>query len=588
MEQPTESIPPIINCHTHIFTAEDVPPYLAKTIVPWPLHFIIHTGGLAGLIGAFVRRRNSVKRKEWYKKLCRALYLVRMALKRYWILILLKVLIIILILVSIFYDQYETAIKPWLIKNEFGVQRTDDIYNWLRETGLVIRTDKWIVKAFWLFVLLLLFPLGRNILWGALRLLYPMLKFLPGKQTKELAKRYLNIVRFANYKEQFKVYSRLKLQYPPGSKMIILPMDMRFMNAGAPPRSYYKQMDMLNDIKQNHEEDVFPFIFVDPRRMDADGKSFFAYRVQNNKVILENCFIKDYIETKEFSGFKIYPALGYYPFDERLLPLWKYAADNGIPIMTHCIRGVIYYRGRKLKDWDYHPVFEEFMGDDKNPKQEDYQPLLLKQMKPVAVQEIFTHPMNYVCLYKKMLLQKLVSKAKDQRIRDLFGFDAANGTISHDLGHLKICFGHFGGEDEWLKFFEADRSNYGHQLIRYPDRGIDFLETDGKIMPGKPEQLWKDADWYSLICSLMLQHDNVYADISYILHGDLQIMPLLRSTLQHPKLKTRVLYGSDFFVVRNHKSDKNMLADMRGGLLKDEFNQIACVNPVKYLERKVY
>jgi hypothetical protein len=136
-----------------------------------------------------------------------------------------------------------------------------------------------------------------------------------------------------------------------------------------------------------------------------------------------------------------------------------------------------------------------------------------------------------------------------------------------------------------MKFFEKDRTNYGHQLVAYPDLGIEFLATKGAIRRGKPEQVWNEADWYSIICSLMLQHDHVYADISYILHGEQQILPLLRSTLQHKKLKKRVLYGSDFYVVRNHKSDKNMLADMKGGLLKDEFDLIARVNPVSYLKR---
>ena len=155
------------------------------------------------------------------------------------------------------------------------------------------------------------------------------------------------------------------------------------------------------------------------------------------------------------------------------------------------------------------------------------------------------------------------------------------------LDHLKLCFAHFGGEDEWKQFFEKDRSNFGHQLIRYPERGIDFLATNDVIKRGKPEQLWKTADWYSIICSLMLQHPNVYADISYILHGDLEVLPLLRHTLQNPVLRTRVLYGTDFFVVRNHKSEKNMLADMQGGLLKEEFDLIARKNPVNYLKKSM-
>ena len=53
------------------------------------------------------------------------------------------------------------------------------------------------------------------------------------------------------------------------------------------------------------------------------------------------------------------PALGYYPFDPLLLPLWKYAEQNNLPILTHCVRGPMYYRGNKERAWDYHPIFQE-------------------------------------------------------------------------------------------------------------------------------------------------------------------------------------------------------------------------------------
>ncbi len=586
MDQLTSSTPPIINCHTHIFTVKDVPPMLAKTIAPWPLYFLIRTQWIAGLVKLWTNTVNKLYRKKWYKKMAIGLYRLRMALKRYFVLRVMKVLLFVLIITSVFHDQYQSLIKPFLTDRGVHFSFLDQFHEWLAQSGMIIITNNWALKAAVLIIFLLLFPVGRNILFALLRLSNRFFRMLPGKQTSELLKRYINIVRFANYKEQFKVYSRLRLQYPTGSRMVVLPMDMEFMGAGKPARSYAEQMKMLAEIKDNHKNEFFPFVFVDPRRISKEGKSFFDYKIIDNKVVLENCFIKEYIESKGFSGFKIYPALGYFPFDERLLPLWKYAADNGIPIMTHCIRGVVYYRGKKHPDWDFHPVFEQFVGNDQIPQNEDYKPMLLPQMKAVDVQEIFTHPMNYVCLYKKELLAKLVGKAKDPKIKLLFGYKD-DGTIDRGLSHLKICFGHFGGEDEWSQFFEKDRTNYGHQLIQHPNQGIDFLKTNGKTVQGKPEQLWKTADWYSIICSLMLQHKNVYADISYILHGDLEIMPLLRSTLQHPTLKTRVLYGSDFFVVRNHKSDKNMLADIKGGLLRDEFDQIARKNPVDYLRKEV-
>jgi len=576
---------PIINCHTHIFTVKDVPPMLAKTIAPWPFFYLIRTNWIAGMVGLWVKAGNNLSRRKWYKSAVRSLYQFRMALKRYFILKLIKLLIGSLIIASFFHSLYLPILKPWLSKQGISFAFLQSFDEWLVRNGIVIITGSWVLKVLLLVLFLTLFQNGRNLLFFLLRMFNRFFKMLPGKQTTELLKRYINIVRYANYKEQSKVFSRLRLQYPPGSQMVVLPMDMAFMGAGIPQRVFHEQMEMLANIKRNHPTEIFPFVFVDPRRTTTGGKDFFTYKLVENKVVLEDCFIKDYIETKDFSGFKIYPALGYFPFDERLLPLWKYAADNGIPIMTHCIRGVIYYRGSKEKDWDFHPVFEEFLGDDNDPKPEDYTPLLLSQMKAVDVQEIFTHPMNYVCLYKKDLLKKLIRKAKDDRIRELFGYDPQTGSIKRGLSHLKLCFGHFGGEDEWLKYFEKDRANFGHQLVAFPDQGIEFLSTDGEEKRGKPEQLWKTADWYSIICSLMLQHRHIYADISYILHGDLAILPLLRHTLQHPGLRTRVLYGSDFYVVRNHKSDKNMLADIKGGLLKDEFDLIARKNPVGYLKK---
>jgi predicted TIM-barrel fold metal-dependent hydrolase len=359
-------------------------------------------------------------------------------------------------------------------------------------------------------------------------------------------------------------------------------MDMEFMGAGKSPKEYGQQMAELLEIKKDHPNEAFPFIFIDPRRKTVGNQKFFGYEIVNGKVVLEEgCFIKEYIEQHQFSGFKIYPALGYFPFDEMLLPLWKYAEQNCIPLMTHCIRGVVYYRGSKEKSWDSHPLFEQAMG------REEYKPLLLPQMKAIDVQEIFTHPLNYVCLLNKEWLAKVVAKTTDPKIKTLFGYNEQTKEIATGLEDLKICFGHFGGEDEWGRFFEKDRDNFSSQLIRKPDFGLDFSTRDskGKPVPGRMEQYWKSADWYTIICSLMLQHDHVYADISYILHGDLAILPLLRQTLQHQKLKTRVLYGTDFYVVRNHKSDKNMLADMRGGLLKEEFEQISEENPLSYLSR---
>jgi predicted TIM-barrel fold metal-dependent hydrolase len=373
----------------------------------------------------------------------------------------------------------------------------------------------------------------------------------------------------------------LKDQYPEGTGFVLLPMDMEFMEAGKVSQggNYENQMKELAMIKSNkrYKELVYPFVFVDPRRQAVGDQPFFNWKAgPGGKVELLDCFIKDYIEKEKFSGFKIYPALGYYPFDEKLLPLWKYAADKKIPILTHTIRGTIYYRGRKKKEWGYHEIFKQ----DNGLKTKG--PLLLPQLKNIDYINNFTHPLNYLCLVEEKLLRLVVSKAGPE-IKKLFGFTDTDTALKYDLKHLKLCFGHFGGEDEWQNFFEKDRDNITSQLVKAPDKGIVFIKV-GKIENSFStlEQVWKNTDWYSIISSMMLQYDNLFADISYIIHDE-RIFALLKQTLQNNKLKTRVLFGTDFYVVRNHKSEKQMLADLQEALDDNELKSIAFDNPREFL-----
>lgn len=189
------------------------------------------------------------------------------------------------------------------------------------------------------------------------------------------------------------------------------------------------------------------------------------------KVTLENCFIKNYIEDKKFNGFKIYPALGYYVFDQAMLPLWKYAADNQIPIMSHCIKGTIFYRGKKKKEWDTHPVFQEYVRLGKDQKRLN---LMLSESKNINFSLNFTHPMNYLILLKEELLRIWIGQCNNQ-IKSLFGYTDAHTKLQRDLSHLKICFAHFGGENQWERYLELDRHYYSNQLIASPNYGIDFL-----------------------------------------------------------------------------------------------------------------
>ena len=573
---------PVINCHSHIFRGEHVPPYLAKTFVPWPISYLLNTSLILKLYKGSVRS-NSKKYQDPYIEKRRERVIKGIKLRRNKVLsgflsligmiFTIHVLFIIFRWLSLVFNPEQNEIIGYVIK----------LQSWLIAHKMLIPIKNVYLQILVAVILFSYFKSGRNLIWFILTRTVKFFSILPGKMTKDLLERYLLLGRFTLYKNQSRIFSSMKEQYTPGTKFIVLPMDMEYMGAGKlrPENSYHHQMKELADIKESsvNKEAFLPFVFAEPRRIKEE-KDHLKYTFENGKVKLQDCFIKEYIEDKKFDGFKIYPALGYYPFDEALLPLWKYAADNGIPIMTHCIKGTIFYRGSKKKEWESHPVFKEIV----NLKNEIYEPLLLPQRKNKDFSLNFTHPMNYLVLLKEELLRILVSQC-NQDIKELFGYKDLNTELEYNLSHLKICFAHFGGEDQWNKYLELDRYGYSNELIKEPETGINFLYTsDHRFSWKKLQDCWKYVDWYSIICSIMLQHDNVYSDISYILHDE-EIFPLLRQTINHPKLGKKVLFGTDFYVVRNHSAEKNLVATTTGNLTVEEFDIIARDNPAMFLSR---
>lgn len=592
---------PIINCHTHIFTGDHVPPWLAKTFLPWPIYFLLPLSGIVRLFRWYYNGPYRWRFMTWYKTIARLLNSWKAFLAKYFITLALKWITGLYLTIHAVFIIYHWF--SFLKNGNAGwIKKIDSVESWLRSKHLLLSIPGLSGQILLVIIVLLFIPSGRNLIFFVLNKTRGLLSHLPGKQSKELAIRYLSIGRHAFHKRQSKTFSMLKNQYPGKTGFVVLPMDMEYMKAGKPEKKarYRQQMAELAAVRRTNSDTCYPFVFADPRRFVAPAdeinsqpgdKIYFDYDFiaegHRNKIVLRDCFIKDLIETHHFSGFKIYPALGYYAFDEKLLPLWKYAADNGLPVLTHCIRGTIYYRGWKKPEWYQHPVFEEFAGRDAAGKMK-FRPLILPERTNMNFSVNFTHPMNYLCLLEEPLLRKIIGRSTDQRLQSLFGYKDMESPLSSDLRHLKICIGHFGGDDEWKKFLEKDRDYYSSKLNEFPDRGLDFFNnSDNNESRTKTEQIWKGADWYTIICSMMLQYPQIYADISYILHQNTLVTPLLTQTLQNPGLRKRVLFGTDFFVVRNHNSDKDLLGLMMGGLREADFDVIARENPREFLEKTV-
>ena len=568
---------PIINCHTHIFTGRYVPPFLAKTFLPPPFYRLFKVSWIIGFLqfwyrgpyrkkfgfGAKQKAKRKNTRYRWLKKTKIGYVFYRIV---FWILF-----------VHVFVYLYR-----WLTFSfsSLTIAWIDQLIAWLyHQQLLLLNIPNWVQQLIVILAVLGIKSIRNGIFWISSKL-WSFISALPGKETKALVDRYLLLGRFATYEEQGKVFSRVVQQFPAGSKFVVLPMDMEFMEAGPLPKdaSYDNQMDEILEVMSgSNGPSALPFIFIDPRRLRSDP-DYFRYYPTDHQVRLQDCKVKRWLD-QGFCGFKIYPALGYYPFEEELLPVWKYATQMQLPIMTHCIRGTIYYRGQKKTTWDFHPIFEQAMSKT------EYEPLALFQRKNSEFTLNFTHPLNYLCLTEEPLLRKVIAKSQDEKLKAAFGFTDEKKALKQDLNDLKICLAHFGGEEQWHDFLESDRDNYSHQLIKNPQRGIDFFKDEKGIdRPGKIEQLWRTCDWYSIIVSLILQYPNIYADLSYILHNE-AILPLLIENLkpEHEKLRSRILFGTDFYVVRNHKSEKNLWIDLQSALGEQMFDLIARENPKTYL-----
>ncbi|MEX0315569.1 MAG: hypothetical protein AB3N18_15435 [Allomuricauda sp.] len=641
----------IVNAHTHSFTSHFVPPYLAKTIVPWPLYFLINTQWIVNLVKRYFKYKNSFKfpvngdtNESWDR-----IYSKRRARRRKTI-VFFKInskwyfnipYRLIIFWLSVVATIYVIEFLTFIFGINESIQETiKTIESWLKSVHLFYELPTW-AKTLWVLFVLVFINWSRRAIVFLVKKLFPFFSSILSNQGVALLERYILMGRFSFYGSQQHVAQRALDQMPPRSQMVILPMDMEYMGAGKTKVTKKMLANKDDKLKDGWTENDFkntftyqmrelwdfvkarrnsatlppdsyhPFLFLDPRRIAEEGESFFHYKITDGKMELLDCFVKTYMEDRKFSGFKIYPALGYYVFDEHLLPIWRYAQENNIPIMSHCVIGVIYYRGKKKKEWNFHPIYKQDYSDTRVDAYVP-QPMLLPQTKAVDIQFNFTHPLNYLCLLEEQLLREVVKNASSDRIRDLFGYTDENSKLAYTLENIKICLAHYGGEEEWIKFLETDRDVYARTIVKNPDKGIDFMRNaNGDFSWSKLNSLWHDTDWYSLITSLLMNYNNMYADLSYIISKP-SVYPLLNSSLskgpnyeeQHHayaaepsdnkktlhfkgrnRLRSHILYGTDFYVVRNHNSDKDLFTQTRDALSEEYFDLISRENTHNYLSR---
>lgn len=268
-----------------------------------------------------------------------------------------------------------------------------------------------------------------------------LLNFLGKKDYAHLVKKYHQFLKIGDLKSQLEIFKILQGFYPENTKFSVLSMDMEFMKAGNVKTPFRTQLDELAAIKKDpaYKDLIYPFIFIHPERIGLLS------------------IIRKYIEEEHFAGLKMYPPLGYYPFDERLNQVFAYAQENQVPITSHCARGGVFYKGSITDDMLKHPITGKVYQKRKNK----------------FFTDIYTDPDNY-----EYLLQK--------------------------YPNLKLNLAHFGGFDEWTKYLQnsLDEDNelswfekVKALLIKHPNLYTDISYTlyDKDLIPLLKTTLQEDA-----------------------------------------------------------------------------------------------
>jgi predicted TIM-barrel fold metal-dependent hydrolase len=194
----------------------------------------------------------------------------------------------------------------------------------------------------------------------------------------------------AVHKNQSQILTAMMGFYPEQTRFGVLSMDFDYMMDPERPRDQFlPQVEELARVKQDFGGLVLPFLAVDPRRPG----------------LLD--LVEEYTLRRGFCGLKLYPPLGFFPFDERLKPVYRFAQERGIPLISHCSKGGIHFRYPISADMRRHPLTGEY----------------LPGRSQAEFAWNYTRPENYI-------------------------------PVLEEFPGLKICLAHFGGDEEWLRYLE--------------------------------------------------------------------------------------------------------------------------------------
>lgn len=329
-------------------------------------------------------------------------------------------------------------------------------------------------------------------------------------------------------------------------------MYMEKCGAGPSETGYEGQLEGVLEVKKENPDNLLVFLGIDPR-WKSTGKEL-------------RDTVEKYFETKiqinaersvyPFVGLKIYPSLGFYAFDEKLKETFEWAAERGVPVLSHCsYLGGIYsndtdYINNSLDPFDVYSgkSYSQNFGPDVPPPRPDKSKNFFKW---ILGQRDNLRNLN-TCSY-------FLEPASFKTLIEYFSMEGKKP--------LKICLAHFGGED--------------HVLDAYNGKSAETLF-------GMVQQ-----NWCSQIKDLIKEYPNVYTDIAYAV-GNSQTHKAFLKDVQNIDLQQNIMFGTDFFLTERVLPEKDDYATFKRAALNQVIGNtnaweiMASKNVEVFLKSKYY
>lgn len=143
---------------------------------------------------------------------------------------------------------------------------------------------------------------------------------------------------------------------------------------------------------------------------------------------------------------------------------------------------------------------------------------------------------------------------------DALSHPMAFAPVLRAFPRMQVNLAHFGGQADWEAYIGEGIDPYDPAARR-----ANFLVTLREMI--------ESGDF-----------PNLWTDVSYTLFQSEAFLPFLRLFLDHPRVRARTLFGSDFYMTRQEElSERAMAVRLRAGLGEALFRQLAETNPEVWL-----